>query len=267
MGEYQPVAAGSGTSRKRKNRSKGRNMLKGVCRMRGAALVALMASVPLVLTSHVSAIGLTLQNASADFSQPSLDVSQAIDGITTGSVDGWAIDPQEGLSHWATFETAVDAGFAGGSILTFTLYQGLPLSLRPPDNHQLGRFSLAVTTDPRGSFSTWTVLDPSIYTAANGATLTKQGDNSLLASLFPPTSETTYTVTATTALTGITGIRLEAIADASLPSNGPGTCPVNGNFVLEEIQVNISEVPEPGFGLLTLLGMGGLVVCHRLRRK
>jgi len=124
-----------------------------------------------------------------------------------------------------------------------------------------------VTTDPRGSFSTWTVLDPSVYTAANGATLTEQGDNSLLVSLAPPTGETTYTITATTALTGITGIRLDAIADTSLPYFGPGTCPINGNFVLEEIQADILPVPEPGLGLLTLLGLGGLVVCQRVRRK
>jgi hypothetical protein len=147
------------------------------------------------------------------------------------------------------------------------LYQGLPLWLRPPDSHQLGRFKLSVTTDLRGFFSTWTVLDPSTYTAANGAILTEQGDNSLLASGWPATAETTYTVTAPTALTGITGIRLDVIADVSLPYSGPGTCPQNGNFVLEEIQADIVAVPEPGLGLLTLLGLGGLAVCQRLRRR
>jgi len=245
-------------------------MMKGMFGNRGVVLAALAAS-GVVLAPQVRASTVALQNAAADYWQSSggLNITQAIDGITTGSLNGWAVDPQEGLSHWAAFETTADIGFAGGSILTFTLYQGLPLSIRdPPDDHQLGRFALSVTTDPRGAFSTWTVLDPATYIAANGATLTEQGDNSLLVSMPPPpTSETTYTVTAITFLTGITGIRLQAITDPTLPHNGPGTCSVNGNFVLEEIQVDVQNVPEPGVGLLMLLGMAGFVVRQRLCRR
>jgi hypothetical protein len=242
-------------------------MSKCVFQSRGAVVAALIASALFVLAPQVRAVGLSLQNANADFSQTAFGVSQAIDGTTTGSLNGWAIDPQEGLSHWATFETTSNAGFVGGSLLTFTLFQGLPSWLRPGDNHLLGRFDLSVTTDPRGSFSTWTTLTPSTYSAANGATLTLLGDMSLRVSLAPPTAETTYTVSATTTLTGITGIRLQAIADSSLPFNGPGTCAINGNFVLEEIQVDINQVPEPGIGMLTLLGVGYLAFCQRLRRK
>jgi hypothetical protein len=102
----------------------------------------------------------------------------------------------------------------------------------------------------------WTVLDPISITSQNGATLTEQPDMSILASGFSPDNDV-YTVTATTSLLGITGIRLEMLADPSLPQNGPGRRTENGNFVLTEMTVQV--VPEPsmiflaGAGLIALL--------------
>src|SRR5262249_29367149 len=46
----------------------------------------------------------------------------------------------------------------------------------------------------------------------------------------------TYTVTAHTNLTGITGVRLEVLADNSLPNRGPGRAD-DGNFVLNDFKV------------------------------
>src|SRR3989304_5024033 len=57
-------------------------------------------------------------------------------------------------------------------------------------------------------------------------------------------SPDTYPVTAVTELTGITGIRLEALPDSSLPSNGPGRV-FNGNFALNEFRVTAAPKDHP----------------------
>ncbi len=54
-----------------------------------------------------------------------------------------------------------------------------------------------------------------------------------------------YTVEATTDLVGITGLRLEVMADERLPSKGPGTAD-NGNFVLNELELEIAPIDQPG---------------------
>jgi hypothetical protein len=87
----------------------------------------------------------------------------------------------------------------------------------------------------------WEVLAPDEMKSAGGATLAKQGDNSILVS-GPNNTPETYTVTFQTKLKGITGIRLEVLADSALPAKGPGRAP-NGNFVLNEFTV---EAAKPG---------------------
>jgi hypothetical protein len=87
----------------------------------------------------------------------------------------------------------------------------------------------------------WTVLDPATFTSAEGSTLIRLPDSSLLASGKLPDKDT-YTVTAQTALKGITAIRVELLADESLPHHGPGRQPDNGNLHLSEFQVKA----EPG---------------------
>jgi hypothetical protein len=85
---------------------------------------------------------------------------------------------------------------------------------------------------------TWTVLEPLAYYGSVGTKFTKLDDNSLLAAGSNP-GVSQYTVTAKTSLKGITGFRLEALADANLPSYGPGRA-ANGNFVLSEFTVAAS---------------------------
>ncbi|MDB6124531.1 MAG: Protein of unknown function (DUF1553)/Protein of unknown function (DUF1549)/Planctomycete [Pedosphaera sp.] len=85
----------------------------------------------------------------------------------------------------------------------------------------------------------WTALDPASFTSAEGATLTKLPDSSLLASGKRPDKDT-YTVTAHTDLKGITGIRVEVLTDPSLPHNGPGRQD-NGNLHLSEFQVKAAS--------------------------
>jgi tetratricopeptide (TPR) repeat protein len=67
----------------------------------------------------------------------------------------------------------------------------------------------------------WEILEPVEMASANGTTLTKQADGSILASGKNPFPET-YMITARTRLTRIVAVRLELLPDARLPGNGPG---------------------------------------------
>lgn len=230
----------------------------------------------LVGVSSANATSITLQNATATFSQsvsngllePYL-ISEAIDGSFNTSTNGWAIfdhsqDTCCTAAQTGVFETATDAGSALGTLWTFMLYQ--LYGDRPPDTHSIGDFRLSYTTDDRSTFANglqsggdvtanWIPLAPLTAVSSFGAILTIQGDNSILAS--GPNGAGTYTVTAGTSATGITGFRLETLTDPSLPTSGPGRQPVNGNFVLTEFTVDAQDgtpVPEPAS--LLLLGTG-----------
>jgi hypothetical protein len=85
----------------------------------------------------------------------------------------------------------------------------------------------------------WTVLDPSSFASANGATLTKLADKSILSGGMKPERDT-YSITATTDLKGITAIRLELLTDDSLPKHGPGRQD-NGNLHLNEFRITAAE--------------------------
>jgi hypothetical protein len=80
-----------------------------------------------------------LQSPTASFAQNEFQIEKAIDGKPE---TGWAILPQAGRAQRAVFEAKEDAGFEGGSILTWTLDQQL-------DNHSIGRFRLWATKSPR----------------------------------------------------------------------------------------------------------------------
>jgi mono/diheme cytochrome c family protein len=81
----------------------------------------------------------------------------------------------------------------------------------------------------------WQILEPETFTSAGGATLTKQSDGSIVSSGTRPEKDT-CTIVASTGATRITGLRLEVLADDSLPMKGPGRQD-NGNLHLNEIQV------------------------------
>jgi muconolactone delta-isomerase len=88
--------------------------------------------------------------------------------------------------------------------------------------------ALAATTQ-------WQPLRVTDARSANGATLTRQRDGSLLVRGDQPETDV-YTIEATTDLTGITAVRLEALTDERLPGPGPGRTG-HGNFVLSHIEL------------------------------
>ena len=93
----------------------------------------------------------------------------------------------------------------------------------------------------------WIVLSPAKMLSQGGATLTKLGDHSILASGTNPDRDV-YSLFAKTDLQKITAIRLEALPDPSLPSNGPGRFPGSdgrGNFHLNELRVFSRGQPCP----------------------
>ena len=85
---------------------------------------------------------------------------------------------------------------------------------------------------------TWQLLTPTEVKSAGGATLTKQPDNSWLASGTNPTNDE-YTIIASTPEGNLTGVLLEAFPDASLPNQSLGRYP-NGNFVLTDVDAVIT---------------------------
>ncbi len=93
------------------------------------------------VTDPSKSTSVTLQNGTADFNQNGFTAANATDN-KPGT--GWAIQPQTGRNHAATFETGQDVGFPGGTLLTFTLDQQYP-----DGRHTLGKFRLAVTTSRR----------------------------------------------------------------------------------------------------------------------
>jgi cytochrome c553 len=84
-----------------------------------------------------------------------------------------------------------------------------------------------------GSWKTAETLDA---ISANGATLTKQADGSILSSGERPDKDT-YVVTARSALPRVTAVRVEVMTDLSLPHNGPGRA-VNGNLHLSDFMLS-----------------------------
>lgn len=82
-----------------------------------------------------------LAKATATFSQEGWAVGGAVDG-NVGS--GWAVSPQFNKTHTAVFETASDASFPAGVVVSFEMIQQFS-----DQTHQLGKFRISLTDSPR----------------------------------------------------------------------------------------------------------------------
>ena len=91
----------------------------------------------------------------------------------------------------------------------------------------------------------WKSLDPESFTSADGATLTRQPDGSILSGGTRPERDT-VTVVAAIPVSRVTAIKLEVLTDPSLPHQGPGRQD-NGNLHLSEFEafVDGSDTPLP----------------------
>ena len=83
---------------------------------------------------------MSLENGRADFSQASYDVKTAIDGQAPGANNGWAISPEIGKDHLASFEFKDKAEDDGGIILFIRMRQ-----VFDSGEHALGKFRLGAT--------------------------------------------------------------------------------------------------------------------------
>lgn len=90
--------------------------------------------------------------------------------------------------------------------------------------------------------TSWQPLDVASVLSAGGGTMTKQADGSILLSGVSPATDV-YTLVSNTNLTGITGFKIEALADPSLPGQGPGRS-AKGNFVLSELSVKQAAIGD-----------------------
>ena len=92
-----------------------------------------------------------------------------------------------------------------------------------------------IRTQPAANPKTiWTPVDPTSFTATDGAKLVRQADGSILST--ERNGRADYRIAAQTKLTKITGFMLEVLPDDSLPRFGPGRAN-DGNFVLSEIDL------------------------------
>ena len=85
--------------------------------------------------------------------------------------------------------------------------------------------------------SPWSLIEPTKVESQGGATLTRQGDGSYLASGKNPASDT-YVITATLPHAPVSAFLLECLPDPSLPNQSLGRA-FNGNFVLAEFEVDV----------------------------
>jgi hypothetical protein len=96
-----------------------------------------------------------------------------------------------------------------------------------------------------GATPRWAILEPFKLESKGGATFTRLDDGSYRVE-GPNADSDVYTITAACDLADITAIRVEALADDSLPQRGPGRAP-NGNFALTD--VTLEAGPRFGIGM------------------
>ena len=207
------------------------------------------------------------QRATADFSQKSYPVENAVDGDISGK-SGWAIATESGrlnVNRTASFFTAEPIANPSGKLkLTVRLLQN------HSGHHTLGKFRLSFgyaqkqtgqteAESRRAHFqqkyeqwrtlefnrlATWTPLRP-IAAVGSLPLLTILDDGSILAS-GDQSKRDTYQIGFENRLANITALRIEVMPDPSLPRNGPGRVYYEGpfgDFFLSEVGLSADQNP------------------------
>jgi hypothetical protein len=227
--------------------------------MKGKINLTLIIAVALFLSTGLEkafGIPVTLQNGTATFSQTCctgpFTPDLSVDGDFSSVNKGWAIATFSGTgdatsSQTAVWETTTDVD---ATQLDFRMSQ----NFASPALHLIGRFRFSVTSDDRSTFAdgldsggdvtaNWTILTNPLISGPGGMTFASLGDNSILVGGSVPNTGI-YDLQYSGNFLGITGLRLEVLEDFSLPFNGPGLQPINGNFVLSELEVSSSGSPD-----------------------
>ncbi len=95
-----------------------------------------------------------------------------------------------------------------------------------------------------GGSVNWVVLRPDLSSIEGGRHARRTLDDASVLAGEKQVGADTYTLTADTDLVGIKAIRLEVLADPSLPAQGPGRA-ANGNFVLSEFRLTVASKADP----------------------
>jgi hypothetical protein len=105
----------------------------------------------------------------------------------------------------------------------------------------------------------WTALRPEKVHADRGSKLQVHDDGTVENKADDASASDTFFITAKLPAGTITGIRLDALADDSLPKKGPGRA-ANGNFVLNEFTVKLDNKPLKIAGATATFGQAGMGV-------
>ena len=134
------------------------------------------------------------------------------------------------------------------------------LELRSPQRVQ--QFS-AWQTQLKHTAGPWVVLRPSSSESALGATLEIQPDGSILATGTNPDKDV-YTIRVNAPEAEFSSIRLELMADPSLPAQGPGRAG-NGNFVVQQFELAWGDQPVKWKSATASHSQSGFEVEHLVR--
>jgi WD40 repeat protein len=85
-----------------------------------------------------------LVKGAADFEQVNFTIGKAIDG-KIDTRDGWAVSPNGGMGHWATFQAKDAIKNDKGSIITVKMHQ----IFQNKGTYRLGKFRLALAASPK----------------------------------------------------------------------------------------------------------------------
>jgi mono/diheme cytochrome c family protein len=108
---------------------------------------------------------------------------------------------------------------------------------------ELDSAQLEWETSARSQLAAWQPLKPSGAVAASGATFAIADDGSVRVAGTAAASDV-YTIVVPLDLPLLSAVRLDALADKSLPGKGPGRAP-NGNFVISELRCTLAPKSNP----------------------
>jgi hypothetical protein len=150
----------------------------------------------------------------------------ALQAVFAGVIEGnvsYDEDPQIARQrrHWQTLLTAADA-------------QDRAVLLTPENAALVAEWEKNNPALP----VKWTALEYESFASEKGATLSRSDD--VLISQGTRPDKDSYVITATSVLERITALRLDTLADESLPKSGPGRAD-NGNLTLSEFEATLTD--------------------------